>query len=122
MRRLMPVGMWAFFLALVLVAAPGVRLLGPANAYAYGNENGGICYDQEGGTGGGGGAGAGTSYGDPDGPKGGSASRNTPWGLWGGGAGFRGAGLYGQAQVGYVGRFWTIRDLIVALRIYYLRY
>lgn len=122
MRRLMPVGMWAFFLALVLATAPGVRLLGPSAAYAYGgDDSGGYSYDQDGGAGGGG-AGASTSYGDPDGPKGGTASRGTPWSIWGTGGGFRGAGVYGQAQVGVVGPVWTIRNLIVALRIYYLRY
>jgi len=113
--------MWVLLLALVVAAAPGVRLLGPANAYAFDDPAGGF-YDQD-GSNGGGGAGTGTSYGDPDGPKAGSSSRNNPWRTsWGGGAGFRGAGVYGQAQVGFVGRVWTMRDLIVALRIYYLRY
>lgn len=120
MRRLMPVGLWALFLALVVIAAPGGRLLGPTSAYAYGEEGSGELYDQDGGTGGGGGAGA--SYGDPDGPTG-KASRGTPWRIWGGGSGgWRGAAVYGQGQVGFVGRVWTIRNLIVALRTYYLRY
>lgn len=121
MRRLMPVGLWTLLLALVVVAAPGVHLLGPANAFAFGDESG-TSYDQDSGNGGGGGAGASTGYGDPDGPKNGGSSRGNPWRVWGGGTGFRGAGVYGQAQVGFVGRIWTIQNLIVALRIYYLRY
>ena len=121
MRRLMPVGLWALLLGLVVLAAPGRHVLGPTNAYAFGDESGGVSYDQDSGTGGGGGAGA--SYGDPDGPQAGKSSRGTPWRMWGGGGGgFGGAGVYGQGQVGVVGRVWTVRNLIVALRTYYLRF
>jgi len=120
MRRLMPVGLWALVLALVVIAAPGIRLLGATNAYAYGDDAAGGYYDQDSGTGGGG-AGSGTSYGDPDGPQAGKQSRGNPWRASGLG-GWRGAGVYGQAQVGSVGRVWTVRSWILALRIYYLRF
>jgi hypothetical protein len=36
--------------------------------------------------------------------------------------GWRGAGIYGQTQVGFVGRVWTVRNLMLSLRIYYLRF
>jgi len=114
MRRLMPVGLWALLLGLVVIGAPGRHVLGPADAYAFDNPSD-PSYDQDSGNGGGGG-GAGASYGDPDGPQAGQKSRNTPWSSW------RGANVYGQGQVGIVGRVWTVRNLIVALRIYYLRY
>ena len=117
MRRLMPVGLWALLLALVVVAAPGIHVLGPTNAYAYGEESG-TSPDMDSG----GGAGSSTtSYGDPDGPMAGKVSRGTPWSAMGLG-GWGCAGVYGQAQVGVVGRVWTVRNLLLALRIYYLRF
>jgi hypothetical protein len=119
MRRLMPVGLWALLLALVVVVAPGVHLLGPTNAYASDDPAGGF-YDQDSGTGGGG-AGTGTSYGDPDGPQAGKQSRGLPWSATGLG-GWRGAGVYRQAPTGFVGPVWTLRNVILALRIYYLRF
>ena len=122
MRRLMPVGLWALLLAVVVVAAPGARLLGATKAYAYGDDAAGGYSDQDSGTGGGGGAGSGTSYGDPDGPMFGKQSRGgSPWRASGLG-GWRGAGVYGQSQVGFVGHVWTVRNLILALRINYLRF
>ena len=121
MRRLMPVGLWALVLAFVVLSVPGHHVLGARDAYAFDDPNGG-SYDQDSGTGGGGGS-TGASYtGDPDGPQAGSKSRTTPWYAWGGGTTWRGATVYGQNQVGSIGRVWTVRNLIVALRIYYLRF
>ena len=120
MRRLMPVGLWALLLAFGILAVPGHHVLGPTTAYAFGDGGDGGSYDQDSGTGGGGGAG--TSYGDPDDPQARQKTRGNPWRVWGGGGGWRGAAVYGQGQVGSVGRVWTVRNLIVALRIYYLRY
>jgi hypothetical protein len=121
MRRLMPVGVWALLLALVVVAAPGDRLLGATNAYAYGDDPAGGFSDQDSGSGGGAG-GSGTSYGDPDGPMAGKLSRGGYSWRSSGLGGWRGAGIYGQTQVGFVGRVWTVRNLMLSLRIYYLRF
>ena len=115
MRRLMPVGLWALLLGWMVLAAPGRHVLGPTTAYAF--DDTGSSYEQDSGNGGGGGAGA--SYGDPDGPQASPKSRTNPWYSWGGG-GWHGAAVYGQ--VGVVSHHWTIRDLIVALRSYYLRF
>ena len=119
MRRLMPVGLWTLVLALAVLPVPGIHhLVGPRAAYAFDDPSGG-SYEQDSGVGGGG-AGTGASYGDPDGPQA-KSQRPGPWRTVGGG-GWRGASVYGQGQLGVVGRTWTIRSLILALRIYYLRF
>lgn len=115
MRRLMPLGLWTLFLALVVLPLPGRHVLGPRTAYAFDDPNG-SSYDQDSGAGGGGAGGA--SYGDPDGPVA-KSQRTGPWRTMGG---WRGASVYGQGQLGFVGRTWTIQNLLLALRVYYLRF
>jgi hypothetical protein len=115
MRRFMPVGLWVLLLVMVAVACPGLRVLGTPTAYAWDDPNGN-SYDQDSGTGGGGGAGV--SYGDPDGPQASPKSRGGSWQPTG--TRWRGAAVYGRVKVG--GGSWTVRDLIMGLRYYYLRF
>lgn len=109
MRRLI-VGLCALLLAVMLPC-----VFGPTDAYAYGED--GMAEVQDSSTGGGGGAGS-ASYGDPDGPQA-NPKGGTPWRIQRGST-WRGAAVYGRANVGT--RFGSLRDLIMGLRYYYLRF
>jgi hypothetical protein len=113
MRRLIVVGLCALILAVMLPCVPGLHVLGPADAFAYGEDGMAVEQDSGGGSGGPGGV----SVGDPDGPQ--ASPKGTSWRYQRGGT-WRGANVYGRANVS--AKIWSLRDLIMGLRLYYLRF